>query len=116
METRNNSEFVDMTEEMDNSERLTHTQADVYDSIKPSMGVKESRQNARDKAQKKEEEREAQLAKRLQEEEEGVDHITNLPLEVLYKAKMEARIAAAMEAQMNPGEDDGRGGAPSLTV
>ena len=42
--------------------------------------------------------REAQLEKRRIEEEEGVDHVTNLPLEVLYKAKMEARIAAAMQA------------------
>ena len=41
MDTRNNSEFVDQRDEMDNSERLTHTQADVFDSIKPSMGVKE---------------------------------------------------------------------------
>jgi hypothetical protein len=49
MDTRNNSEFVDQRDEMDNSERLTHTQADVFDSIKPSMGVKEQRQAHREK-------------------------------------------------------------------
>jgi hypothetical protein len=46
------------------------------------------------------------------------DHVTNLPLEVLYKAKMEARIAAAMQGEEGGAvEGDVRdGGAPSISA
>ena len=44
-QTRNESAAQELhqIEEEDNTERLTMTQADVYDSIKPSMGVAEQR-------------------------------------------------------------------------
>lgn len=73
-------------------------QSDVYDKIAPSIGVAENQKRLQQKREEAEKLREALLAKQREDEEKGINqHLTHLPLELLYKQKMEKKIKEQMQ-------------------
>jgi hypothetical protein len=73
---------------------------ETFEKINPSIGIalrKKIEKALQEEAQKQ---LEAELAKKKEDEESGrTEHVTNLPLELLYKKKIEQRMREHMIAQ-----------------